>query len=449
SRGTKSRTIMKQIDRRELLRDSAKIAAGFAALRTAAQALPASAAQGAPGKKASASEKVVLGVVGVRGRGRGLAQNLAALPEAEIAYLCDVDESSFPDSLKGVTNAQKKAPKTVSDFRKILDDPSVDGVVIATPDHWHALISILAMQAGKDVYVEKPVCHNVREGRVMIQAAERYGRVVQAGTQARSGAHFHTAVEYLRSGKLGRVLVAKAINSQRRANIGKKPDSAAPAGVDYNMWLGPAPERAFNPNRFHYNWHWMWDYGTGDMGNDGVHQVDVARWGLGVTAPTAVTCSGGKLFFDDDQETPDTQLVTAEYPGQHLIFEQRIWAPYTENGYENGNVFYCEKGYMLLGADGWKAFGPKNEPGPTSGPSERDRTHLVNFLECVKTRKKPNAPVEDGHYSAMVCHLGNIAYRTGRRLQFDPKSESIIGDKEASAMLTRKYRKPWVVPEKL
>jgi predicted dehydrogenase len=440
---------MKHIDRREFLQDSAKIAAGFAALRTAAQALPAAAAQGVPGKKASASEKVVLGVVGVRGRGRGLAQNLAALPEAEIAYLCDVDESSFPDTLKGVTDAQKKTPKTVADFRKVLDDPNVDGVVIATPDHWHALISILAMQAGKDVYVEKPVCHNVREGRVMIQAAERYGRVVQAGTQARSGAHFHTAVEYLRSGKLGRVLVAKAINSQRRANIGKKPDSAAPAGVDYNMWLGPAPERAFNPNRFHYNWHWMWDYGTGDMGNDGVHQVDVARWGLGATAPTAITCSGGKLFFDDDQETPDTQLVTAEYPGQHLIFEQRIWAPYHENGYENGNVFYCENGYMLLGSNGWKVFGPKNEPGPTSGPSERDRTHLLNFLECVKTRKKPNAPVEDGHYSAMVCHLGNIAYRTGRRLQFDPKSETITGDKEASAMLTRKYRKPWVAPEKL
>lgn len=440
---------MKQFDRREFLQDSAKIAAGFAALRSAAQAAPALAAQPNPGKKASASEKVVLGVVGVRGRGRGLAQGFAGLSDAEVAYVCDVDQTVIPAAAKGVADAQKKDPRAVGDFRRVLEDPAVDAVVVATPDHWHALISILAMQAGKDVYVEKPVSHNVREGRVMIQAAKRYGRVVQAGTQSRSGAHYQSAVDYLRSGKLGRVLVAKAINSQRRANIGKKPDAAAPAGVDYDMWLGPAPKRPFNPNRFHYNWHWMWDYGTGDMGNDGVHQVDVARWGLGATSPTAITCSGAKLFFDDDQETPDTQLVTMEYPGAHLIFEQRIWAPYREHGFENGNVFYAEKGYMLLGHDGWKVFGPKGEPGPTSGPSDRDRAHLQNFVDCVKSRKTPNAPIEDGHYSAMVCHLGNIAYRVGRRLQFDPKAETITGDKEATALLTRKYRKPWVVPDKL
>jgi predicted dehydrogenase len=439
---------LRHLDRRELLQDSARLAAGFAAMRLAARGTPA-AAQPSPAGKASPSEKVVLAVMGVRGRGRGLAQDFASQPDVEIAYLCDVDDSSIPAALKGVTEAQKKAPQVVRDFRRILEDPAVDGLVIATPDHWHAIASILAMQAGKDVYVEKPISHNVREGRVMTQAAARYGRVVQCGTQSRSGAHFQSAVDYLRSGKLGRILMAKAINSQRRANIGKKADAPVPAGVDYDLWLGPAPKRPFNPNRFHYNWHWHWDYGTGDLGNDGVHQVDVARWGLGVGAPTAVSCSGGKLHFDDDQETPDTQMVTWEYPGQMLVFEQRIWAPYHENGYENGNVFYGEQGYMLLGADGWRVFGPRNEPGPKSGPSERDRAHQQNFVRCVKSRATPQVPVEEGHYSSLLCHLGNIAYRTGRRLVFDPKTETFPGDREASRLLTRTYRKPWVVPDRL
>ena len=434
---------MTPLDRRELLKESARLAAGLAALNSAA---PAAAQQTQPGRKASPSEKVVVAVMGVRGRGRGLAAGFANLPETEVAYLCDVDESVIPEVRKDVTGRQKKEPQVTADFRRILEDRSVDALVIATPDHWHALASVLAMQAGKDVYVEKPISHNVREGRVMIQAAERYGRVVQCGTQSRSGAHFRSAVEYLRSGKLGKVLVAKAVNSQRRANIGKKADGPAPSGVDYDTWLGPAPKRPFNPNRFHYNWHWMWDYGTGDMGNDGVHQVDVARWGLGATSPTAVTCSGAKLYFDDDQETPDTQMATIEYPGQMLIFEQRIWAPYREHGYSNGNVFYCENGYLLLGAEGWKAFGPGDEPGPTSGPSERDRAHLEDFVAGVKTRKKTNAAVEDGHYSALACHLANIAYRTGRRLRFDPEKETIPGDREAARLLTREYRKPWTLP---
>jgi len=245
------------------------------------------------------------------------------------------------------------------------------------------------------------------------------------------------------------VLVAKAINSQRRANIGRAADAEAPPGVDYDMWLGPAPRRPFNPNRFHYNWHWHWDYGTGDMGNDGVHQVDVARWGLGATAPHAVSASGAKLYFDDDQETPDTQMVVAEYPGQILIFEQRIWAPYHEHGYENGNVFYCENGYVLLGADGWRVYGPNDEPGPSAPRSERDRAHLQDFLDCVKSRKRTHASIEEGHYSALLCHLGNIACRVGRRLEFDPETERIRDDREAARLLTRRYRRPWVVPERI
>jgi predicted dehydrogenase len=432
------------MDRRDFMRDGARVAAGLAALR--ATAAPATAQPAPPARKASPSEKVVVAVMGVRGRGRGLAERFAAQPNAEVAYLCDVDENVFPPAARAVTGRGGRPPRQVTDFRRALEDPAVDALVIATPDHWHALASILAMQAGKDVYVEKPVSHNVAEGRAMVRAAAHYRRVVQCGTQSRSGAHFQSAIEFLRSGKLGRVLVAKAINSQRRANIGKRADEPVPPGVDYDFWLGPAPRRPFNPNRFHYNWHWHWDYGTGDMGNDGVHQVDIARWGLGVTAPTAVTCSGAKLYFDDDQETPDTQHVTLEFAGQMLIFEQRIWAPYHEHGFENGNVFYCENGYMLLGAGGWRVFGERDAAGPTSGGSERDEAHVRNFLECVRSRDQPNAPIEEGHYSALLCHLGNISYRVGRRLRYDPQRETIPGDAEAARLLTREYRRPWVLP---
>ncbi len=428
------------MNRRDFLKGSAQVAGIVGLTTTRAQAQKV--------EKAPPSERVVVGVMGVRGRGRGLAQGFASLPNAEVAYLCDVDDSVVPPALKAVTERQEREPKVVKDFRRILDDKDVHALVIATPDHWHAVATVFACQADKDVYVEKPVSHNVREGRIMVEVARRTKRIVQAGTQSRSGAHFHSAVEFLRSGKLGRVLMAKAINSQRRANIGKKPDAPVPPGVDYDMWLGPAPKRPFNPNRFHYNWHWYWDYGTGDLGNDGVHQVDVARWGLGVTAPISVTCHGGKYFFDDDQQTPDTQIVVWDFGHCTLIFEQRLWAPYHEHGYENGNIFYCENGYMKLGADGWKVFGPRDEPGPTSSGSERDRAHLNNFVECVKTRSKPNADVEEGHYSALLCHLGNISYRLGRRLKFDPKTETFIGDAEANKLLTRTYRKPWEMPKK-
>jgi predicted dehydrogenase len=309
------------------------------------------------------------------------------------------------------------------------------------------MATLYACQAGKDVYVEKPISHNVVEGRRMVEAARYYRRVVQAGTQSRSGRHFQEAVEYLRSGKLGKVRVAKAINTQRRENIGKKTDGKAPEGVDYDMWLGPAPKRPFNENRFHYNWHWFWDYGTGDLGNDGVHQIDVARWGLGVAAPVAVTSSGGKLFFDDDQQTPDTQVATFEFDGCMLVYEMRLWSPYKEHGFENGNVFYGDEGYMLLGGNGWRVFGPNDQPGPTSMPTERDNTHLQNFIDCIKSRARPNADVEEGHLSSLLCHLGNIAHRTGRRIRFDPSRETIRDDRDASRLLTRDYREPWTLPK--
>lgn len=426
------------MDRRTFLQGSAGWTAGLGA----ASASSAPAAQ--EPRKQAASERVRVAVMGVRGRGRNLAQNFAELPNAEVVYLCDVDERVIPSALKSVTDKQKGEPKVVKDFRRILEDKSVDALVVATPDHWHAPATILACQAGKHVYVEKPCSHNVREGRLMVNAARRHNRVVQVGTQSRSMPDRKALMEFLRSGKLGRLIVAKAVNNQRRGNIGKKADSETPSGVDYDLWLGPAPKRPFNENRFHYNWHWFWDYGTGDLGNDGIHQVDVARWGLGVTAPVTVTCHAGKYYFDDDQETPDTQTVVWDFGKSTLVFEQRIWAPYTERGLDNGNIFYCENGYVVLGRRGWEAFDKDDKPVSTEKAGS-EGGHQADFIECIKTGKKPSADIEEGHYSAMLCHLGNIAHRVGRRLNFDAKTETCTGDEEANRLLTRRYRQPWTI----
>lgn len=397
----------------------------------------------------SAAETLTVGVMGVRGRGRGLAAGFAAMPDVHVAYLCDVDESVIPDTSKKVEAAQGKAPQAITDFRKMLDDQGVDAIVIATPDHWHALATVLACQANKHVYVEKPASHNYAEGQRMIEAARKYRRVVQHGTQSRSGEHYQAAIDFLHQGKLGRVLLAKAINNQKRANIGKAQDGPVPTGVNYDMWLGPSPQRPFNPNRFHYNWHWFWDYGTGDIGNDGVHQLDIARWGLGVELPLAISCSGSKLYFDDDQQTPDTQTVIYEYPQCQLIYEMRLWTPYLEHGFTNGNVFYGEKGVMVLSHTGWKVFWEGHEPGPSMGSSERDLAHRRNFVDCIKagTPEKLNAEIEKGHLSSALCHFGNIAYRVGRRLRFDPSNQAFLDDPQATQLLTREYRSPWTFPE--
>lgn len=400
---------------------------------------------------ADANDTVTIGVMGVRGRGRGLAVGFAEMPDVKVAYLCDVDERVIEDCSQRVEKNQGEKPKAVSDFRRILEDPGVDAIVVATPDHWHALATILACQAGKDVYVEKPASHNHVEGRRMVEAARKYQRVVQHGTQSRSGEHYQAAVELLRSGQLGQVLMAKAINNQKRANIGRAQDEPTPKGVDYDMWLGPAALRPFNPNRFHYNWHWHWDYGTGDMGNDGVHQIDVARWGLGVELPDAVAASGAKLYFDDDQQTPDTQTVVFEYPRCQLLYEMRLWAPYHEHGMFNGNVFYGEKGCLVLGHHGWKVTWADNQPGPSMNSSDRDLAHRRNFVDCVKSRspQKLNAEIEEGVRSASLCHFGNISYRVGRRLRLDDAKAAFIGDEEATALTTREYRSPWIVPDKV
>jgi predicted dehydrogenase len=311
----------------------------------------------------------------------------------------------------------------------------------------------MACDAGKDVYVEKPASHNLREGRLMVEAARRNKRIVQLGIQSRSRPSTIRAVEYVQSGKIGKPLMAKAWDVQLRDHIGHKEDSAVPQGVDYDTWTGPAIMRPFNENRFHYKWHWNWNTGTGDIGNDGVHQMDMARWALGVDRPTVVSGMGRKLFFDDDQQTPDTMNITYNFNDKVLMFEMRIWNPYGMEQQENGVAVYGTNGYIHIGRWnrqwGYKVYDEKGKLVLDQGANETDMddAHPRNFLECIKSRKAPNAEIEIGHTSSTLCHLGNIIARTNRTLKFDAASESITGDAEANKLIRREYRKHWSVPK--
>ena len=432
---------MKTQTRRTFLKRAGLGTAGATALAWSAPACVA----------AGAAERVVVGVLGLS-RGRSLAGALAG-HNARIAYVCDPDEAR--------ANAARKttgAEHAVADMRRILDDKSVDAVAVATPDHWHAPAAILACEAGKHVYVEKPCAHNIREGRLMIETARRTNRVVQVGTQSRSTAMIRRAVELLREGAIGRVLVAKAWNSQRRGNIGHAEPSEPPAGFDYDLWVGPAPMRPFRKTCHHYTWHWWYDFGTGDAGNDGVHDLDIARWGLGDPGhPSSVAGHGSKMFFDDDQQFPDTQYVTFEYTGDGkpgsrrlLIYEHRIWSPYRQEALENGNAFYGTDGMLILGkGSGWKLYGPRNKLIKEESGTFDLGAHMADFLDAVRSGRRPNADVEIGHHSATLAHLANILARTGRgHLKFDPKTEQITGDAEAGALVKRTYREGhWAVPK--
>lgn len=416
---------------------------GSSALSTAGMAAGVVTLAGTVGR-ASASERIRLGVIGLRGQGKALATSFAGFADCQVATLCDVDESLFGPVGKTIADLQGSPPATERDFRRLLDDTSLDAIVIAAPDHWHALMTILACQAGKDVYVEKPVSHTIVEGERMVQAARIHGRVVQSGTQQRSGAHFQSAIEFVQSGKLGAVKLAKAWTVHKRKPIGSKHDAAAPAGVDYDLWLGPAAHRPFNPNRFHYNWHWFWDYGTGELGNWGVHMLDVARWGLGVDFPTRVASSGGKLHFQDDQETPDTQFVTYEFGGKTISWEHCLWSSHGPEGRSTGAAFYGENGTLVIDRGGWKVYDQSETI--AAGPSDQATPHHRNFLDCIRTRNLPTSDIEIGHVSSTLCHLGNIAHRLGRPVAFDKASRTFANDAEANRLLTREYRRPWELP---
>ncbi|MFO0808133.1 MAG: Gfo/Idh/MocA family oxidoreductase [Gemmataceae bacterium] len=385
------------------------------------------------------NDKVRLAVMGVRSRGRDLARSFLKCDGVEVVTLIDPDETLIPRAVKDLPTA----PKIEKDVRRALEDPSITALVVAAPDHWHALATIWACQAGKHVYVEKPVSHNLIEGRRMVQAARKYNRVVQAGTQRRSGSHFLTAREYVRAGKLGKVPFAKAWIGGNRPDIGHKADSEVPAGVDYNLWLGPAPERPFNVNRFHYEWHWNWDLGTGEIGNNGIHGLDGLRMLLDLDAPTRITSAGGRYYYDDDRQTPDTQLAAFDFPGTTIAWEHRIWAPKPQAGEGFGITLYGQKGTLAIDGKGWRV---EDGDGASDKGKEPQGPHVQNFVDCVRGGGKPNADIEEGHKSTRLCHLGNIAHRVGRTLEFDAATETIRGDAEANKLLGRAYRKGFELP---
>jgi len=404
----------------------------------------------------SANEKFTLGIIGPGGMGTNLLKTFAKFDDVNIASVSDVDTNRLAVAVKNVEKLKGRTPKVEKDFRRILEDKSVDAVVIATPDHWHAPATIFACDAGKHVYVEKPGSHNIREGRLMIEAARRNKRVVQVGTQSRSASHVRAAIEKLAGGAIGDVLAVRVWNSQLRGNIGKKQPSEPPPHLDFDAWVGPAPMVPYQSNLLPSIWRWWFAFGTGDMGNDGVHDLDLGRWGLGAgdRHPNRVCALGGKYFFDDDQQFPDTQTVVFEYDlaggkKKQLIYEQRIWAPYVQEGHENGDGYYGTKGYMILGKGrGWELFAARNKPVEKVEGKLDLAAHNRNFLDCIKTGARPNADVEVHHYSACLCHLGNIATRLGRTLQFDPQKERFIGDDEANKLVRREYRTGhWAVPK--
>ena len=452
------------------------------------------------GARTWASDRVRIAVVGVRGRGRDHVAELAGMPNVEIAALCDIDSNVVGPAMRIVQDKQGRTPYYVQDFRRILADRSIDAVSIASPNHWHSLQTIWACQAGKDVYVEKPVSHNIYEGRKAVEAARKYERIVQAGTQSRSNNSIKETIAFVRSGKLGKVLYAQGLCYKRRKSIGHYDDEAlAPPGVDYNLWLGPAPESAFNRNRFHYEWHWNWQYGNGDLGNQGIHQMDVIRWGIGKgELPSSAISLGGRFGYQDDGETPNTQISWMEYGPNDpkVLFEVRGLETGKERDIDVGVIFHCADGVVTVPFSNVKpaAWSPKMEKlqefaGQGQGPG---KSHFANFIDCVISRKQNElaADIQEGHLSSALCHVANISYRLaeerpftvdipasspaplleafertckhlkdnkcsltgmqyhmGRELKVDPRTERFFDNDDANGMVSREYRLPFLVPQ--
>ena len=433
-------------------------------MSSAAAATLASTAMGA-------NERVRVAVVGVRGQGRSHLGAYGKIPGVEIAAICDIDESILDSRIAEVEKATNKKPERYTDIRKLLENKDIDAISIATPNHSHTLQAIWSLQAGKHVYCEKPCSHNIFESKQIVTAARKYGKIIQHGVNARSHGGPMEAVAKMREGLIGDVYMARGLCFKRRDTIGVARPEAVPAGVHYDLWLGPAPKREFTKNRFHYTWHWFWDYGNGDFGNQGIHELDIARWGLGVKYPTKVMAMGGKYMFEDDQETPNTLNVAYEFneggKKKMMTFEVRHWDSNNEGQSGVSNSFYGSNGYLQI--DGYNKYQSfigkfvgetmpgqgaglrrdrKIEPGPAKN---QGGSNWANFIDAVRAndRKVQNNEIEEGAISCTLMHLGNISYRLGRAINFDPVKLEITGDKEAAAMMTRNYRAPFVVPSKV
>jgi len=438
-----------------------------------------------PGRVFGANDRVRVAVCGLRGQGFYHVEEYAQIPSVEVVAFCDPDENILKGRLADMARMGLPQPKTYEDVRKLLEDKSIDCVSVATPNHWHSLMGVWACQAGKDVYVEKPGSHNWWDSHQLVRAAQKYNRLVQHGVNMRASDCIREAVEQLRAGAVGDLYMARGLCYNHRDTIGHTTVEAVPAGVNYDLWTGPAPAKPFTRNRFHYNWHWLWDFGNGDLGNQGIHELDVARWGLGVGLPNRVSARGGHFLFDDDQETPNNLSCIWEFEqpdGKRklLEFEVRNWITNHEANIDTvgfglevpgflgapghaerlfnretiGDIFYGSKGYMATTDSGplqiyrtW--LGEEQEPGPTA--TRGTGNTWANFIDCVRSRKRENllSPIEEGHISCTLVHLANASYRLGRILKFDPATEQVIGDDEANRLLRGSYREPYVVPEEV
>lgn len=435
---------MVTINRRDFVKQSAQAAGAIALTSGLAQAA-----------NRSANDTIRVVVAGVNGRGVSHIQGFEQLAGVEVVGLCDVDENILGARAEQHEKSTGRKLKRFKDIRQVCDDPDVDVISVATPNHWHALAGILAMQAGKDAYVEKPCSHNIFEGRKLVEAARKYNRMCQHGTQGRSCPAIIEAIQKLREGVIGDVYMARGLCYKWRPSIGKVDGpQPIPKGIDYDLWLGPAQKKPLMRKSLHYDWHWQWEYGNGDMGNQGVHEMDMARWGLGVGLPKRICAMGDHFMFDDDQETPNTLNCSYHYPDEKkmLVFETRHWITNHEGDFGSGKsnnvgvIFYGSEGYMTLKYFEYKTFlGKEREPGPSN---KSDRNEYATFIKGVRSRNREDlgVDIEEGHYSSALCHLGNISYRLGQTLEFDPETEQFKGNAEANAMLTREYRSPFAVP---
>lgn len=418
--------IQKDLSRRQFLGRSAQNAAGVAAGMVGLSGAAVLA-------KAAAAERVQIAVIGVRNQGKSLAAGLAALPEAQIVTLCDVDENVLVAASHAVQKEQGTTPHLERDFRRLLDDPKVDAVVIATPDHWHTPMTLAACEAGKDVYVETPVTHFGGEGASLVEAARRHQRIVTAGLPHRSAAHFQSAMRVVQSGQLGAVPLVKAWFVQKRQPLAASAVTEPPADVDYSAWLGPAPQRPFESHRFHFHWRWFWDYGAGDLGVWGSQFLDAARWGLGLTWPQRVCSSVGQRVLRDATETPDSLQVQFDCGDRTVIWEHRSWSNHAPEGRTSGVAFHGERGTLILDRGGWKIYGCQ-EPQFADG-SEFVRPHLADFIHSIKTRQRPAADIAEASTSAGWCHLANLSHRVHHELTIDVQTGTPLDD-SAQALWT-------------
>lgn len=441
-----------QTNRREFLRNMGIAGAGLTVLGSAVARAAEEAAGSKPAVKLAAApaqrfpkiaKPLVIGVIGAGGRGTSVGEGFAALPGSVVKYVCDVDSTRVAAAVKAVAKKQDNEPQAVDDLRRVLDDKAVDAVVIATPDHWHAPAAILAILAQKHVYVEKPCCHNPREGKLLVQAARKYNRIVQHGTQRRSYPHVREAIERVRAGDIGPVYLSRGWYNNKREETGRRTPMPVPPELNWDLWQGPAPRREYTANVAHYKWHWFWNWGTGELGNNGVHALDVCRWGLGVDYPRKVTAGGGRYHFHDEQETPDTLSVTYDFGDKAIIWEGRSCNLHGFEGSGFGIAFYGDKATLIIDGDNYRLLDPKDKEIENHAGKAADAPHFQNFLDCVQSGQRPVADIEEGYKSALLCHLGNIAYRTGGAIACDPQSGHVVGNPQGEALWGREYEKGW------